>query len=253
MLNFLIRKIYFKGLDKESKYLAELTLESFKSTLLANTLLILFFTLPFATATTLFITNIKNLSLLNIIVVVIISLISFVFIFIFIVTFINEILQFRKSIIIKLYAQKLKRGNALTSDDFNILKEENEPLFNSITNFECSGFCYAVSFQLLKALKKGTFWFIAIKWNDTINANPYPYTMHALYEYDNWCYDPYSMQQHQFDFALDHFGAKKYLCFSYEDIKDMSYHEFREKTANELKVWCEANDCYEEWSDFSIT
>ena len=251
MFNFIVRKIFFKDLTKEQKFIAELTLTSCKMALLANILLFTVLAFPFACATTFFITSLEFKSVSTILIEAFILLGSLLVAILFIKSFFYEILLFRKEISLKLYLTHIFDGDAISIDDFDTLKEENKSLYNVITNFKSSGFCYHVCFELLKTLKKGTFWFVATKWACSDEENSKTYTMHALYENSNWCYDTYSMKQHPFDFALEHFGAKKYLSFSYEDIKDLTFYEFREKTAAELKAWCEENDCYEEWSDFS--
>lgn len=251
MLNFLIRKIYFKGLTPENKYIAELTLTSYKMTFLANILLFSVLAFPFSAAMTFFLSRLKYLEVPSIIIEAFILFGSFVVAFLFIKAFFYEILLFRKAISLKLYLHHVFIGDAISLEDFDTLKQENKCLFDVITNFKSCGFCYHVCFELLRTLKKGTFWFVATKWGGKDEEISKPYTMHAIYENNNWCYDTYSMKQHPFDYALDHFGAIKYLSFSYEDIKDLTFHEFREKTANELKAWCEEHDCYEEWSDFS--
>ena len=126
---------------------------------------------------------------------------------------------FTKAMSLKLYLNHLLKGNALEIEDFETLKRDQKPLYDVIIDFRSSGFCYHVCFEILKTLKKGTFWFVAIKWNSENEEITKPYTMHALYENNNWCYDSYSMTQHPFDFALDHFGAKKYLSFSFKKNK----------------------------------
>lgn len=253
MLNSIVRKIYFKGMTPDEKFIAELTLTLWKMTFIANILLSLVFIIPFSAAMTFFISNLNFISLTNIIVEGLILFGTLIATFLFIKEFFYELLLFRKAISHKLYLHHIFIGEAISLEDFDTLKQENKPIFNAITSFNSSGFCYHVCFELLKTLKKGTFWFVAIKWAGLDEEVSNPYTMHALYENNNWCYDSYSMKQHPFDFALDHFGAIRYLSFSYEDIKDMTFYEFRKKTASELKAWCEMNDCYEEWSDFSQT
>lgn len=253
MLNYIVRKIYFKRMSPEDKYTCELILESKKTAFTANILSCLVISMPLAAAVTFFLSNLRFLDVPSIIIDAFILFSAIIIVLLFIKNFINEIMLFKKAMSLKLYLNHLLKGNALKIEDFETLKREKKPLYDVIIEFKSNGFCYHVCFELLKALKKGTFWFVAIKWNNQDGESTKPYTMHALYENNDWCYDTYSMTQHPFDFALDHFGAKKYLCFSYEDIKDLTFHEFRKKTANELKAWCETNDCYEEWSDFSQT
>lgn len=253
MINFIVRKICFKGMSAENKHTAELILESKKSSFLASLIAALVFAIPFAAALTLFVSNLNLLDVTSIIIQAFILLSALVFILLFIKKFIYEIMIFTKAMSLKLYLNHLLKGNALEIEDFETLKRDTKPIYDAIIDFKSNGFCYHVCFEILKTLKKGTFWFVAIRWNSEDEENQKPYTMHALYENNGWCYDTYSMTQHPFDFALDHFGAIKYLSFSYEDIKDLTFYEFREKTANELKAWCDENDCHEEWSDFSQT
>ena len=184
MLNFIVRKIYFKGISPENKYTAELILESKKANFIANILAALVFVIPFAAALTFFVSNLGFLDVASIISQAFLLLFAFVFILLFIKKFIYEIMIFTKAMSLKLYLNHLLKGNALEIEDFETLKHDKKTIYDAIIDFKSSGYCYHVCFEILKTLKKGTFWFVAIKWNSENEEVTKPYTMHALYGVD---------------------------------------------------------------------
>lgn len=249
MLNFITRKIYFIGLTKEDKHIAELLIDSFKMDFVSFLILLLVLFFPFVTALSTLLVSIffTNLSIDNIIVGAIFVILSLFLIIFFFIKFKDEIANLKVGMQHKLYSSYLFKGNALSKKDFEEIKIKKEILYEFITEFKAQGYCYSICFDLLKILKKGKILFVAI--NDVDDKKANKYTMHVLYVNNDWCYDTYSQKQHPLAYALDHFYAKKYTSFSYDDIKEKSYDEFREEQSPALKVWCEQNDCFENWSD----
>ena len=228
----------------------ELLVDSFRMDLIASFILFSVLIFPCITTVSLLLTEIfySNLSIDNIIAGAVFVILSLTLLIIFLTFFKDEVINLKLGMRYKLYSSYLTKGNALAKEDFEVIKEENESLYKVITEFKSNGYCYGICFELLKALKKGKILFVAIK--DLDDKRKKEYTMHVLYVNNDWCYDTYSMKQHPLDYALDHFYAKEYASFSYDDIKEKDYHEFRKENSPALKLWCEQNDCYEEWSNF---
>lgn len=143
----------------------------------------------------------------------------------------------------RLYAQ---RGNALSKQDFKKIEEKDDILYKCITSCLCHGYCYSICFAILKTLKKGKIKFIAIK---ELTGSNCPYTMHVLYENNGWIFDTYNQRQYPVEKALILHKAIIYKDFSYEDIKGLSYEEFRDKNYDELDEWCTKHDCYQYWKE----
>ena len=157
----------------------------------------------------------------------------------------DELGIFLENIFQKLYSRYITYGKAISETDLSTIKEKNENLHLYITKYKAQTHCYPVCFLILKALQKGNFLFIAVKnfeYQKVDNNNFY--TMHALYVHDDWCYDTISGIQHPLDMILKHFQGKEYMYISYDDVKDLTYDEFREKYADGLNLWCKENDCY---------
>lgn len=145
----------------------------------------------------------------------------------------------------RIYAQ---RGKALSKQDFKKIQCENYDLYQVITTHLCHGYCYAICFEILKVLKTGNIKFIAVRKIKDADEETETYTMHVLYEKNGWVFDTYN--QHQYpvekDIAL-HKGIV-YKDFYYEDIKGLTYEEFREKNYENFAKWCKENDCYQSWN-----
>ena len=150
MLNFIVRKIYFKGISPENRYTAELILESKKANFIANILAAFVLIMPLAAALTFFVSNLSFLDVTSILSEAFILLSAFVFVLLFIKMFIYEIMIFTKAMSLKLYLNHLLKGNALEIEDFETLKREQEPLYDVIIEFKSSGFCYHVCFSFYK-------------------------------------------------------------------------------------------------------
>ena len=163
--------------------------------------------------------------------------------------FFDEIKRFENDIAINIYNKRhLRKGNALNAEDFKIIKENNYDLYYLLTSIMAKGFCYNVCFELLKVLKKGEMLYVAV-YTGVGETEGQKYTMHVLYVNGDWCYDTYSEKQLPLEKVLKLSKGKIYRSYSYDDIKDKTYDEFRYEEATELKQWCINNDCFEKFID----
>ncbi|MEG0873016.1 MAG: hypothetical protein RSE00_02540 [Clostridia bacterium] len=142
------------------------------------------------------------------------------------------------------YSMYLLKGNAISNEDIDIIKNNDKNLYGCLTSLNTSGYCYFVCFSILKCLKRGKIEFIAIKNDKGINE----FTMHVLYVNNDWCFDTFSQKQYLVNDLKKIFQAKEYASFSYSDIENQSYEEFRNASCIALEKWCNENDCYQEYS-----
>lgn len=136
------------------------------------------------------------------------------------------------------------RGKALTKEDFKTIKKEKDSLFMAISTGLCQGYCYSVSFELLKVLKEGHMEFWAIQCFGKEENDDKPYTMHAIYVKDGWAFDTFSARQYKVDELAEIYKAKKYKTFAFQEIESVSYDDFRKIEKDSLHEWCSRNDCY---------
>ena len=111
----------------------------------------------------------------------------------------------------------------------------------------CRGYCYAICFEICKALKKGCIEFLAIKKfspHDDEEDDGKGFTMHVLYVNNGWAFDTYSSNQYPLEKLHKIYKAKVYKTFSYEEISGKSYEEFKEKQEHELTKCSNDNDCF---------
>lgn len=144
-------------------------------------------------------------------------------------------------------SQYVYNGRAISNSDFETIKKTNQRLYNDIINLRVHGNSYRVCFDLLKCLKKGEFMLIGVKRLEKNSIIKNEYTVQALYVYNNWCYDTYSEMQYPLEEVLNRTCAKVYKSFSYDDVKDKSYLEFRALNVVSLQDWCYENDVFQRW------
>lgn len=144
-----------------------------------------------------------------------------------------------------------KKGNAISKDDFELIKESNKDLYFIISNQMCRRHCYLICFEILKTLKKGKIEFIAAKdfsLDDNVELDDKEdFTIHVLYINNGWAFDTFSSRQFPIEEIHKIFEAKIYKQFSYEDVKDKSYKQFRQENIDELAKWAKMNDCSMFW------
>ena len=145
-----------------------------------------------------------------------------------------------------------RKGKALAKCDFKTIKSKSENLFEFISSENCRGYCYSVCFNMLKMLQKGHMEYVAIRnfiYDDDENEeDKKPFTMHVLYVNNGWAFDTYCQRQFSLEELLKIYKAKVFRTFSFDDIKDASYDEFRKNLKEELHSWCDNNECYEDFA-----
>ena len=139
------------------------------------------------------------------------------------------------------------KGKAIMLEDFNTIKQENSNLYFHIKNILCQGHCYSICFELLKCLKKGEIHFYATRNFDDDESSSYEFTMHVLYVNNDWCFDTFSGNQYPLKKAIKKHQAKIYKVYSYDEIKEKNYDQFRKDETKALLKWCSNNNCYVNW------
>lgn len=187
---------------------------------------------------------------LNIIIVLVIAITCCIFTEIFKTKYSSKLQNFYKQLSRWLYVHRyVLRGKAISKRDFYRIRNKNQELYEFIVNLKTNGYCYSICFDILECLAKGKILFVAIKISSKSSHYKYNnnYTMHVLYVFDGWCYDTYSEMQYPLEEVLERSKAKIYKSFSYKDIQEKTYYEFKEENLAELQKWCEENDCYQKW------
>lgn len=246
MFEFFIRKTIMKNLSKEDQDLKMLLKHKIKMEILGETLLNVLRGIPIAFLFTMLITIEHTLTYT-------IQCVTLVFLYcIFAIwfekRFKNEIDIFWSLISNSLYTKRyVVRGNAISKEDFEVIKKDANNLYNLITMQRTNGFCYFICFEILKCLKKGKLMFIASKvLQDEKDKNGNKdYTMHVLYVNNGWCFDTYSQMQYPVEEVLKRMRARTFKIFNYKTVKEMTFEEFRNKYGQELKEWCQKNNCYQ--------
>ena len=138
------------------------------------------------------------------------------------------------------------KGKALSKEDFKTIQKINEQLYMFVATQMCKGHCYSICFDLCKALKKGSIEFLAIKMVSP-HGDEEDFTMHVLYENNGWAFDTYSSRQYPIERLHEIYKAKIYKTFSFDEISNKSYEEFREEQEPKLAIWSIDNDCSMFW------
>lgn len=177
-----------------------------------------------------------------------------IFILIYFVTFLISMKVFEKTMFefTKLLAKKIyfliftKKGKALRKNDFDAIKQTNKKLYTFISTQMCQGYCYSICFSICKALKKGSIEFLAIRNFFPQNSkkdDEKDFTMHVLYVNNGWAFDSYSSRQFPIEKLHTIYKSKVYKAFSFEEICNKSYEDFKGEQEPELKKWAIANNC----------
>jgi len=247
MFEFLLRRTILKDLSKEDQDTAMLLKYKIKMGFISQIMVTVFGVLPLATLLTMLLTSEFTLS--NVIQGIILILAYTIFAVYFVKRFNEPIEIFKGLIAASMYSSRyVLKGNAISKDDFEIIKKEKEKIHYGMMTQQVNGYCYSVCFEILKCLKKGTIQFVAVrslKTDKTEHNNEY--TMHVLYVNNDWCYDTYSERQYPLEEVMRKMKAKTYRSFAYADVEGKSYEEFREEQAPALIEWCKENDCYQKW------
>ena len=137
-----------------------------------------------------------------------------------------------------------KKGKAIKRQQFNIIKKNYYELYRLLSLQKAAGECYAVSYELLKLFKKGMIVFLAIT-DDNSSANENSnYHMHVLYVNDNDAFDTDFCLQIPYDLFISIYKAKIFKTFSFDDVKNLTFWEFRDKFHHQLVDFCRTNKIF---------
>ena len=78
---------------------------------------------------------------------------------------------------------------------------------------------------------------------DDEKNNEKKFTMHVVYVNNGWAFDPDCFLQYPIEKLKEIYKAKVYKTFTFEDISNKSYEEFREEQGPEAEKWAINNDC----------
>lgn len=131
-----------------------------------------------------------------------------------------------------------KNGNAISKEDFRLIKHKNKRFYDFITSDKCNRYCIASCFEILKTLQCGSILFIGASCNwDKDNR-----FAHVLYVNNGWAFDTISHRQTPIKYLLVNlYEAKIYKEFFFKDIKDVSYKDFCNLIKTDLNKWCKEN------------
>lgn len=242
MLNRLFKKEVLDCVAEEAKEYAGILKDRWRMDLFATIIVFFIFVLPVSFMLSCFLAVEKTL--FNIISGSIMLLAFGVGTIAFYRIFKKEIWNFKNGIAINLYYRHyLTKGKALTQEDLQEIKENNESLHYVITNLKAQGICYNVCFQILDTLEKGEIIFLRVICTQPEEFGP-KYTMHVLYVKEGWCYDTFSEKQFLLDDYLKVSQGKIYKRYFYENLGGLTYEEFIKREKQMLKEWSDAHDCY---------
>lgn len=251
MIKFLMRKTIYKRVDFETqnillqvlsrKHIIQFICWMFGS--------IYIFILPFIPLIIIDLCEDKELALSTQFALCGFILICFVGFLLFFKLFRGPILFFLDLVTEKVYFWICSvKGNALSKKDFEIIKNNNYILYNFISSQNCQRYCYSISFEILKTLKKGYIEFVAIKKfsfspTDNKDDDRRKFSLHVLYCNNGWTFDTISKRQYPIEKLHKIYNAKICKTFDFDDIKSKSFEDFREKNRSYLTKWCDDNNC----------
>lgn len=136
------------------------------------------------------------------------------------------------------------KGEAVSKKDFVALKKENYNIYYAISTGLCQGYCYSISFVLLKFLQQGHIEWWAVECFDKETNDGLPYTMHAIYVNNGWAFDTFCARQLKVDSLMKIYKAKRYKIYYLSDIENLDYNNFIEQEKEDAMEWCKLKDCY---------
>lgn len=149
-----------------------------------------------------------------------------------------------------IFHRKIRRGLALTKEDFEQIESASPVLYDAIFSLDCMGHCYATCFEILKCLKKGKIFFVALPLSECEQEKletDCSYTSHMLYEKNGWVFDTYSCLQWKKEEFRKHYQALDFRDFNYEDIKNLSCVLFGKEVGLSFKDYCQKNNIHEDF------
>lgn len=244
MFGFLLRKISWKHFSKEDQEELMLFKDGKKMRFISEILIVLFVVFPISTLLAALIVVEHTLD--NVISIIILTLSYIIFATWFTKRFYNQIEKFVKLICVSMYSSRyVLKGNAISKQDFDIIKKEKDWLYDAMIEAQVIGHCYAVCFEILQSLKKGNILFVAIRHmgeNREENEGK-AQTMHVLYINNGWCFDTFTQRQYPLEKVIQGLKAKIYTSFTYKDIEGKTFEEFMAEQTPALREWCKENDC----------
>ena len=69
------------------------------------------------------------------------------------------------------------------------------------------------------------------------------FAMHVIYVNNNWAFDTYSCRQYPIEKLHEIYKAKIYKSFSFDEISNKSFEEFKKEVKPKLTKWSIENDC----------
>lgn len=240
MFEFFLRKIVFNNYDKESgKMLAKLLKKQKAIEYVSITIMPLILVMPLIVAIFTILKTKFYFALTAFIAIYILISLWFTFFFK------DEIAIFRSLLTKKLYFHfSTCKGHALSKKDFAELNQSSNTLYLKITNQLTQGFCYIISFYILKILKKGCMKFLAVREVSTttsICSSPNR-TIHVIYVNNGWAFDPFSCSQFPLNKLLSIYDGEIFDTFYLKDVNHKSYQDFSSSISSDLIKWCKTNN-----------
>ena len=248
MIKYFMRRTIYKEFDKESQdMLLQLTSKQHIIEIVCFMLWTVAYIFPFIP---LFIIDLcENIELFMTTQIAIIAflLISFVGLLTFTKVFTRAMIGFSQLLAERIYfLLYTTKGKAFCKNELKIIKQVNEKLYAFIATQKCRGYCYSISFEICKTLKKGSIEFLAVKKpspNNDEEDDGKNFAMHVLYVNNGWAFDTYSSRQYPIGKLHEIYKSKVYKTFSFEEISSKSYKEFRREQDPELAKWSTDNEC----------
>lgn len=250
MIKYFMRKTIYKKFDKESQdMLFQLTSKQYILKFLCYMFWVAFFIFPFIPLFIIDVCEDIEFSMTTQIAILAFMLIFFIGLFISIKEFKIAMFTFSQMLAERIYFLVCTaKGKALCKEDFDAIKQADENLYELITMQMCRGFCYSICFEICKILKKGSIEFLAIKDIPSYDyKDEQDFTMHVLYVNNGWAFDTFNCCQYPIEKLHKIYKAKVYKTFSFEDISNKSYKDFREEQEPKLLEWSNNNDCSMFW------
>lgn len=252
MIKYIMRKTVLKNFDVETQdILLQLVYHKHLIEFFCNILRLIIYFYIFMPLIVAILYKDIPLTLASKILMVVLLLIYFIGIILLFKILTPDVYTFLQSLSEKIhFSLYTKKGEALSEKDFLILKNNNDTLYEYISSQKSRGCCYGICFEILRILKKGYIEFVAVKNISYIDdeEDDKSLTMHLIYVNNGWVFDTYCQRQIPMDKFYEIYKAKFYKNFSYDEIKDKSFDDFRKETCYELAQWCNENDCSEFWS-----
>ena len=252
MIKYLMRKTIYKEYDKESQdMLLQLDLKQHIVQILCIMFWGVIYIFPYIPLLIIEVRDGSKLSTTTQIVIIALMLLYFVGFIVFMIIFFEVIVAISLLLAERIYFLVCTtKGKAISRKEFKIIKNVNEELYLLLTMKQCRGHCFSICFAICQALKNGSIEFIAIKEISTENnkeKDEKNFTMHVIYVNNGWAFDTYSSRQYPIDKMYEINKAKIYKAFSFAEISNKSYEEFKKEQLPGIEKWCRDNDCSVSW------